>query len=141
MTWTRIFKGLLRWALRSGRSHLLRRMLGYLSTSKWVGSPGRVRALGIAGLSIERSARVGSNLQFDSDNVIVGRNCVVGDNVSFLGLARIELENQTVVAGSTVGRVTVSTGGSGLEIHHPIMSVDGVQRNLGPITDVSHGST
>ena len=120
MTWVGIGKGLVRWVLRIVRSGVVYPLLRRLSSARWVGNWLRVRALRTGGISIGERVRVGSNVELEADNVVLGSDSVVGDNVAFHGLAHIHVSPNSILrAHSSIGDVRV-TGGSGLAIHYPV---------------------
>lgn len=97
-----------------------------------------MRALRFAGISIGAGVRVGPNIQFESDNLTIDSDSVVGRDVRFVGLAHIHVQERARLdPGTSIGDVRISAGGSGLAIHYPV-ALTGGDRETGEPTK-THG--
>lgn len=120
MTWRSLAKGILIQILRSVRDLAMRPALGTLARSGLVSQGVRHRAARARGITVSDRAHLGSGVDFGSAQVIVEEGARIGQGSSFTGIATIRVaEGVEVPAGSQLGRVVTSTGGSGLLIHVP----------------------
>lgn len=120
MTWLTLIKGVVIQAMRRCRDLMVRPWIRFLSRSRFVGARVRRRAASALGVSSSESVWLDAGVGFLAPNVELGRRVRVGEGVVFTGLAAIRVaDGADIPAGTRLGHVMTSDGGTGLEIHLP----------------------